>query len=658
MTYNHLRVIAFDSSGARVQNAHLRQATGIKIKSIFPGGLYAVCSFYVPRDIAGDWTLRAPMKVQVKNGFTVVWEGRLTNPGLQLQATRQGQPVICIGYWADVLMLRRLRKPWADTRLGVWAYAEGLSAADKCDYDTRNRLQFTPKSEQWGKGEGVRAVYPIPTGQTVKRVTIDYAFSRTAQVSPDRIFDDFSGYFDHVELYDGDVLTADGVTLPTGKYLYIGARELDYFGGLLFDFRTTFNTNAATLTAEYSAGIDDAGATTWTALTISDGTAVAGKPFAQDGTIAFTPPADWGEGKVDGTTMYWIRIKTSANLTNAVINEIYLTRSLTFGFGLTGDAGTAWYVSADGAGAVDYTFPTPTASLYLFLYNSGTAVQTPPSNGSVYGKITSPVVYTETGTISGAEIVKDVRALVPELSADESLIGSNTLEIIPFVSEFESYADILTSASGYGDASFNPWCVQVLSSQEGADGKPPLAYKAVPSLSDWDYAIRLDERNLVPPFGPEPDVNAVENWIIISYIDSAGVQRWITPDDDANLKDTTSIAAYGERHSPVLRINTTSATLATQYARRYLVQHKDPQWITAGPLRVKGYIRGKGNQHIPASEIVAGMRVSIQNFLNSLDGRGPILLVTAAEYDDDSGVCALEFGRPLAIDPWLAQKID
>jgi hypothetical protein len=657
-TYNHLTLIAYDASGARVRNAHLRTATQIKIRSIFPGGLYAMCSFYVPRDIAKDWSLRAPMKIQVKNGFTVVWEGRLTNPGLELQATSQGQPVVCLGLWADVLMLRRLRKPWADSRLEVWTYDETRNAADKCDFDKNNRLQFTPKSEQWPKGHSASAVYPIPTGQTVKRVTFDYAFSETAQVSPAAVVT-YNGatYNDQAEVCDGDPSTADGITLTTAGYIYIGKRELDYFNYLKLDLGPVFNANAATLTAEYSAGISDAGSTTWTALTITDGTAVAGKPFAQDGSITFTKPAGWGEGKVDGSTMYWLRLKTSANLSAVTFNEIYTCQQQVWRMGLAGDAGTAWSATTDGLGAVNYTFPTPTANLYAYFDNNGTTPQTPPADGMIYGRITNVCVYTETGAISGTEIVKDVRALAAELSADESLIDSNALEIIPFVSEFETYADILTRAAGYGDASFNPWYAQVLSSADGSDGKPPLAYKPVPTLTDWEYAIRLDERNLVPPFSLEPDVNAVENWIIVSYTDAAGVQHWVTPDDDAALKDTTSIADYGERHSNVLRIDTTSAALAKQYARRYLAQHKDPQWITAGPLRVRGYMRGKGNQHIPACEIMAGGRVIIQNFINSLDGRGPILLVTAAEYDDDTGVCALEFGRPMAIDPWLAQKI-
>lgn len=299
------------------------------------------------------------------------------------------------------------------------------------------------------------------------------------------------------------------------------------------------------------------------------------------------------------------------------------------------------------------TIATPTQKLYIQLISQ--AGQTPPTDGTVYWDVANIVVYSETGAINGQEVAKDVRAHVVEFSADDTNIGALTYALVPFISNTDTLADILTNAANYGDASFNRWAAYCKSSDDSTDDKPLLALEQVPALTDYDYAVRMDEVNTAD-LAFMQDVTEVRNWITIEYTDATNNQIIVTPDDDANLKDTASIALYGEAHE-WLSLQTTSLTNATNYARRFLAARKDPQWKASGNIPIVGSVRAKDGTPVPASQIVSGKRIKIENYLNDLSGNGLTFLITGTSYDDASEVCTLSVGQPDNMDILLARII-
>ena len=316
-------------------------------------------------------------------------------------------------------------------------------------------------------------------------------------------------------------------------------------------------------------------------------------------------------------------------------------------------ASTVWNVTSSGTGSADTTLATPSQTVWLYL--RAQANQTPTSNGTYYAEFSGIVVYTETGAINLTEIAKDIRALETDLSADETLIGSNTLDLTPFIADpAESYADILTKAASYGDSSYNAWACGVRSSSLASDRKPILFVEQQPALTDYDYEVSVAEANYLAPAEFDRDINAVRNWIRVYYRSGSGYQLVVTPDDDANLTDAASVAAYGRRDE-TLTIDTESLTTATNLGRSYLAAHKDEPWRASGGIVLQSYVMAKGGLIIPASEIQPGKRIRVRDYLDDLSGTGMIFLITATDYDDLSEQARLSVGQPDNLDVLMAR---
>ena len=297
----------------------------------------------------------------------------------------------------------------------------------------------------------------------------------------------------------------------------------------------------------------------------------------------------------------------------------------------------------------------------------------PSSGAGVFGELSNVVVYatmnhTPSGgkdTVDLTEITKDLRAELSELSADEDFIASNTLSLMPFVApRFPTMADILSRASQYGDASGNRWAVGVKGSHLSSDAKPVIFAEQFPDLTTgaFEYAVRIDEPNLVPPFQITSgfigsDENRVWNYIIIEYADERGFTFFQTPEDDATLKDQDSIDKYGRRDFR-LSIGHGTTTLASSVGARFLATHKDPPWNLKGPISVKNSIRGDQGQPIPVSQIQAGKRLKLENFVidPATDLLDLIFLITKTDYIDDEQVNSLTVGVPNSLDVYLAQR--
>ena len=111
------------------------------------------------------------------------------------------------------------------------------------------------------------------------------------------------------------------LTLSLDDYLYIG--DADPFEEIAIDMGATVNAVEATLALEYWDGA------AWQDIDIVDGTATAGKPLRQDGSIKFERLLDWQAVAVDGDSAYWVRIQSDHNLTSTLsITDIDLTHAL------------------------------------------------------------------------------------------------------------------------------------------------------------------------------------------------------------------------------------------------------------------------------------------------------------------------------------------
>ena len=300
--------------------------------------------------------------------------------------------------------------------------------------------------------------------------------------------------------------------------------------------------------------------------------------------------------------------------------------------------------------AWDHTLASPRQSLRLqYLSN---AAQTPTEQGSYYGQVATVMMYSETGAINACAITNDIIGHVSGINSDQTQVTGASLSLVPFVTDgYEYIGDILLRAAAYGDDAFNALAPNFNHSESAATptGEPVLRLEVQPGLDDYEYAVRLDEPNVVPPLEIIQDNDGIYNYIIVRYRDELNNRDvYITPDDNSALTDNTSVTTYGF-HSYRYDAGLTTAANALSLGRRLLASRKDPRFYASGPLTVKGYIRGKNGNPVPASLIRAGRRVRIENFLSDEVGvsdAGLTFLITATTYNDTDETCAISCGVP------------
>jgi len=302
-------------------------------------------------------------------------------------------------------------------------------------------------------------------------------------------------------------------------------------------------------------------------------------------------------------------------------------------------------ITSSGTGTQDATISP--AVQYLDFEFIPRANQTPASDGSIYGEFSNIIVYSETGAIDPTEVTKDIIGHFSDLNTDTGKVNSNTLSIVPFLAEWDELAaDIVTRALSFGDASNNRWAAFLLNSENAQtpDGKPILGIQMYPVLTDYDLFLRLDETNISGQVQISQVFENIPNWIVVEYQDENGWTKWITPEDDATLKDTTSIDNY-DQCDHLLKLDYSTSTVATANAKRFLAAYKDPQW-NSSPINVIDYINKKKGNPIPTAQIRAGQRLKIENFIQDLSGTGLTMLITSTHYEDETGICGLTFGKP------------
>lgn len=505
MADNDLRITIYSSGTTVLEPFEYAHATNLQYGSLYPVG-WGDCSFFLPGDPTYLGRIAHGMTVVISNGFVQAWAGRVTKKKIAYDGDTAGLEISCIGHFGDIMMVRGIRKPWADTGIdeATWVWNAGASGANLCTVDREAQIKFMPKIEAWADTNGATVDYTAPTGQTVKKVDFVYDLQEGGQAW-------------QMELY-------------------------------------------------------------------------------------------------------------------------------------TNDDGVLWSRNTTGTGSASTTLGTPRQTVRLIMRSMADQTPTAPS-GTIYGKFTNIVVYTETSAINPTEILTDVVGLATEFSTDLTQIASNTLSLVPFVAAPLTYAEIIARAAGYGDASFNPYAFGVRGLD--ATNKPILFYEAYPALTDYDYTVSLDSKTL-QSFEAEQDVSAVRNYICMQFQDTMGREHWMQPDADANLTDAASVAAYGRRDEWI-PMQTTSVTTTVNYGRRFLAAKKDLQWRVSGSFPVVGYIKNKDGSMTPASLIMAGQRVRIANYLNDLNGTGLTLLITGVDYNDATQTATITVGESNALDVLLAR---
>ena len=117
MNDNKVTLKAYTSGTTEDAHAGLEYAQDLTFDKCYPGGMCTGMTFFVPRNITAQWSVKLGMRIAAWNGLRMVWEGFVSNIMPTATESGQGMSVICAGPWARYLQERKTLKPWADTRL-------------------------------------------------------------------------------------------------------------------------------------------------------------------------------------------------------------------------------------------------------------------------------------------------------------------------------------------------------------------------------------------------------------------------------------------------------------------------------------------------------------------------------------------------------------
>jgi len=325
------------------------------------------------------------------------------------------------------------------------------------------------------------------------------------------------------------------------------------------------------------------------------------------------------------------------------------------------NAVSLWSVIVSGIGTQDITLGTSTAVLEFRLY--ARAAQT-PTGSAIFGEIknlrvlcenASGAVTTTVGDILRAYVVYADTGGADTFNSSTALIAANTydLETAGLTGDDlnESIGAFMVRVAKFSttDAAFS---VGVRESEAIAGSVTPVIYyEQQPALTDYDYAIRIDDLNFLGGgrlvSSASPDM--LKTWILVVFRDDRGREQW-----DFTARDTAGGNKYFER-ALVVRAGSgiTTLTAAADYGNTVLNQLKKLQYYVDGALRMVGYLRGKSGQEVPVSQVQSGKRLKIENFLadfgDETAGSGFTFLIQRTEYDDASETVSLTLGRPLDV---------
>ena len=306
---------------------------------------------------------------------------------------------------------------------------------------------------------------------------------------------------------------------------------------------------------------------------------------------------------------------------------------------------------AGGPTAATYT-PATDPSVIAFAYMA-TANLTPTSDGAYYGQVALLTVYATTHNTGdfADTMTKIAKDIVVEFAAvinqDVTRIATPTNELLlpGFITQdYEAIADILTRASDGGDDDHNRYAFYFLGSEEAVapNGKPILALQAQPADTTHDYYINYGDANLLG-IGLEWSINETYNYIIVRYTDENGRSKYTTPDDDASLKDSASIAAYGQLET-VYDVGESTAARALSAGQSYLAANRNIKWLMTSPAQVCGFIYDGNRNKVPACQIRSGKHLKVTNFIGDKYDALLNFLISSVSYSDEGQTASISSG--------------
>lgn len=305
---------------------------------------------------------------------------------------------------------------------------------------------------------------------------------------------------------------------------------------------------------------------------------------------------------------------------------------------------------------------SPTSSQLQLRFISDVAqTVTPTSDGTTsYAQVANIIVYAETANPdkyadTAYKIIVDIaNKFSSYINTSENGMSTNTQSIVPFLTGrstggFEYLDSLLSRAAAFGDANFNPWAVGFLDSERvsSPNGKPLFYYEPVPT-SGYDYQIHVGQDVQASEIDFDAAYYEVRNRIWVSYNDENGNTNWLDPDSTTTLKNVSSGERYSERDH-VISLGNCTAALAQNIGRMILAQYQYNPAILQKPLVVHGSIQNAKGQPVPASEIRAGRRIRITNFLGyfgEIADQALTFLITGTRYNDADQSCTITTGRP------------
>lgn len=219
-----------------------------------------------------------------------------------------------------------------------------------------------------------------------------------------------------------------------------------------------------------------------------------------------------------------------------------------------------------------------------------------------------------------------------EISGDYSLISESASTIIlPFESNgYELGTDIMQRIVDYSDVDSRPWGTLVWGAKGSSDGKPRVVLERWKDSLDYEYMMSVAE---FETFKAEDAVEELYNHITVQYVGEGKKVHYLSPFDNADLKDLPSIAKYG-RLDYLLKVSTGKADTAILAGKRFLEYHKNMK--KRGQFSVKGGIRLKSGYWVPCSRFRAGDRIYVPDF----EG-GTIFNIRQTQYNVESKTLTL-----------------
>jgi hypothetical protein len=313
--------------------------------------------------------------------------------------------------------------------------------------------------------------------------------------------------------------------------------------------------------------------------------------------------------------------------------------------GTSGDeytSGTTTVIVAAATGSIDVALATPSRYMELRFYARGSNTVT--NNDHNHGLWSALTVYSELGNINMYEIAKDIVGAITVINSGTQYIqaAGTPLSLIPYiVDDWRTIADILDEITDKGDGTYARWAAYFLDSEQAntIQSAPLLALAPYVTTADYEYKISMSE---APGLVISEDFDQIINDMVVSYSDDAGKTFYRTSADNAALANAASQGLYKKRTpSSPFSLGLSTSTIADAYAQRLLAYYKDPLYRWSGPLTVEGYIRGKGDNPIHASEIRAGNRIRIDDYQG-----GRTWVITQTDYTDDGETCTISVGEP------------